>query len=36
MNMSGQKVIKGKKEAYSKCKTSYTGDRTEEYGRKLM
>lgn len=30
MNMSGQKAIKGNKEAYVKCKTSYGGDRTEK------
>lgn len=30
MNMSGKKAIKGKKEAYAKCKVSYRGDRSEK------
>lgn len=30
MNMSGQKAIKGKKEAYAKYKTSDRRDRTEK------
>lgn len=30
MNISGQKAIKGKKEAYAKYKTSDGGDRTKK------